>query len=328
MKILIICFDDLGKVILCSPLVRCIKQQIADAELHFLTSRNWACIPESNHHITKTYMLDESELLMMHELEVEEYDWVVDLQNNHLSNKVTNHLKKKHFTIPVPAFKQWLYTTLHINLLANSHFVQNSFKAVTKLHVVDDGKGLDYFIPTKDELKQSDIPAAHSYGFIGVIIHAEQNTQQLPLHRLQELCRLIDYPIILLGSSQEKQLGDAIAMVDEIRIYNSCGKFNIHETAALISRAKLIISHDSGYMQMAAAFNKSVISIWGSSSPLINSTPYFGNKQKTHHAFEVKGLGCHPCHKQGYQTCPRQHFKCMEQQDVPTIAQTALSEVK
>ncbi len=328
MKILIICFDDLGKVILASPLVRCIKQQIQDVELHFLTSRKLACVPESNPYITKTYMLDESELLMMHELEIEAYDLLIDLQNNHLSNKVKHQLANKHFTVPVQLFKEWVYTNLHINLLANTHFVQNSFTAIAKLNVLNDGKGLDYFIPAKDELKQSDIPAAHSYGFIGIIIHAPKNTQQLPVHHLQELCRLIDYPIILLGSSNEKSFGDAIASVDDIRIYNSCGKFNIHETAALINRAKLIISQDSGYMQMAAAFKKQVISIWGSSSPVLNSLPYFGNSNITHHSFEVKELGCRPCHKNGYGACPKKHFKCMELQDVQAIAQAALLQVK
>jgi heptosyltransferase-2 len=50
--------------------------------------------------------------------------------------------------------------------------------------------------------------------------------------------------------------------------------------------------------------------------------PYYGNKPVPSGKFEVKGLFCRPCSKIGYDTCPRKHFKCM-QQDIKAIAAMA-----
>jgi ADP-heptose:LPS heptosyltransferase len=66
-----------------------------------------------------------------------------------------------------------------------------------------------------------------------------------------------------LGGPEDKANGDEIASVDDIKIYNACGKFNINESADLVRKAKVIISHDTGLMHIAAAFKKPIISVWG-----------------------------------------------------------------
>ena len=50
----------------------------------------------------------------------------------------------------------------------------------------------------------------------------------MPLHKLQELCTAIQYPIILLGGKEDAEEGKAIAAIDDIKIYNACGKFNLN----------------------------------------------------------------------------------------------------
>ncbi|HEX8357242.1 MAG TPA: glycosyltransferase family 9 protein, partial [Segetibacter sp.] len=110
-----------------------------------------------------------------------------------------------------------------------------------------------------------------------------------------------------------------IASVDPIKIYNSCGKFNLNESADLVRRAKLIITHDTGLMHIAAAFKKPVISVWGNTVPSFGMAQYYGDTMVANDRLEVKDLWCRPCSKIGYSKCPLGHFKCMERQDVSSL---------
>jgi ADP-heptose:LPS heptosyltransferase len=197
---------------------------------------------------------------------------------------------------------------------------------VQSLGVKNDGRGLDYFIADTDKVKESDIPGGHLAGYIGVVIGAAHNTKKLPVHKLKELCNAIEHPIILLGGKEDRANGELIAAVDPHKIYNSCGKFNINESADLVRRAKLIITHDTGLMHIASAFKKPVISIWGNTVPEFGMYPYYGAASPQlpkdvlpYDIMEVRPLYCRPCSKIGYNKCPLGHFKCMEKHSITEI---------
>ena len=203
------------------------------------------------------------------------------------------------------------------------HIVDRNLATLKFLNVVNDGKGLDFFIPEYDVVKQNDIPASHQFGFIGIVIGAALNTKKLPVHKLQELCSNIEFPIILLGGPEDRSNGNEIASIDTIKIYNACGKFNLNESADLVRKAKLIITHDTGLMHIAAAFRKPMISVWGNTTPAFGMNAYYGNSQVTDIQHQV-AVSCRPCSKIGFDKCPKGHFKCMELQDVEKMAKDAL----
>lgn len=309
---------------LTTPVIRCLKQQVAGAEVHYLTKSSFKGIIESNPYVDKLHLLDNNFDTLMNTLKSEQFYFIIDLHHNLRTLKVKKALGK------VPAFsfnklniKKWLLTAFKINLMPGVHIVDRYLDTVKSFGVKNDGKGLDYFIPAKDVVPDGDIPAAQSLGFIGVVIGAAHNTKKLPLHKLKELCAKIDHPVILLGGPEDREIGNEIASVDPIKIYNSCGKFSLNESADLVRRAKVIVTHDTGLMHIAAAFKKPVISVWGNTVPSFGMTPYFGNSNVQHEVFEIKGLWCRPCSKIGYSKCPLGHFKCMEKHNVGAIAAKA-----
>jgi ADP-heptose:LPS heptosyltransferase len=328
MKFLIIRFSSIGDIVLTTPVIRCLKQQVSNVEVHFLTKKSFKGIVENNPYIDKLILLDESWELMMHELQTESYDYVIDLHHNLRTLRIKKALKVPHFSFDKLNIKKWLYTAFKINALPKVHIVDRNLDTLKSFGVVNDGKGLDYFIPEKDMVKGNDIPASHQFGYIGVVIGAALNTKKMPVYKLKELCNKIDYPIILLGGPEDRADGDAIASIDDTKVYNACGKFNLNESADLVRKAKLIVSHDTGLMHIAAAFKKPIISIWGNTVPAFGMDAYFGNTQITNLKFEVEKLGCRPCSKIGYKNCPRGHFKCMELQNTDTIAKAALVQLK
>lgn len=323
MKFLIIRFSSIGDIVLTTPVVRCIKQQLPDAEVHYLTKFSFHKVIAANPYIDKFYYLQNNLDLLIHELREENYDYIIDLHHNLRTLKIKKELKAKSFSFNKLNIQKWLLTNLKINRMPALHIVDRYLDTVKQFAVKNDGKGLDYFIPKEEEIQQNDLPQAHSLGYVGIVIGAAHATKKLPVHKLKELCSVLDHPVVLLGGPEDKAAGDEIAAADKIKIYNACGKFSINESADLVRKAKLIITHDTGLMHIAAAFKKPIISVWGNTVPVFGMIPYYGNNPVVASQFEISGLGCRPCSKIGYDRCPKKHFKCMEQQDVQKIAALA-----
>ena len=324
MKFLIIRFSSIGDIVLTTPVVRCLKRQLPGSEVHFLTKQSFGTIVENNPYIDKVHLLAHSWETIVHELKQENYDYIIDLHHNLRTLRLKKDLGIRSFPFNKLNIQKWIYTNLKWNLMPDLHIVDRYMKTVESFGVTNDGEGLEYFVPVKDEVTQRDIPASHQAGYIGLVIGAAHNTKKLPVDKLKELCTKIDHPIILLGGKEDNENAKQIASVDPIKIYNACGKFNLNESADLVRKSKLIITHDTGLMHIAAAFKKKIISVWGNTVPEFGMYPYYGNVQIQNSQFEIHGLRCRPCSKIGYAKCPRGHFKCMNQIKTDAIAASVI----
>lgn len=326
MKFLVIRFSSIGDIVLTTPAIRCLKQQVANAEVHFLTKHNFKTVTEGNPYIDKYFYFKENLPSLIKELKLEGYDFIIDLHNNFRTKRISWALNTKVLTYDKERLRKFLLTKLHINKMSGRHIVDRCLDTLIPLGVTNDGKGMDYFIPHRCEIKMEDLPVPHMLGYVAIVIGASYYTKKLPIHKLQELCKKIEYPIILIGGKEDFKEGYEIASVDAIRVYNACGKFNLHESADLVRKSKLVISHDTGLQYIACAFNKPVLAIWGGTSPLLDVEPYYAfNKKDRYQNFLVEGLNCQPCSNFGTNTCPKKHFKCMEGQNIDAIALAARS---
>lgn len=311
-KFLIIRFSSIGDIVLTSPVVRCLKQQVPDAEIHFLVKDNFLDTVKNNPYIDKVHVFAHSWELMIEELKTENYGHIIDLQRNRKSAKVKAALGIKSSTVNKLNIRKYIYTAFKINLLPKIHIVDRYLKTVESFGVKNDGKGLDYFIAKEEETKKEDIPGSHYAGYIACVIGAAHATKQWPVHKWTEFCKQINHPVILLGGPGDKKNGNEIAEVDNVKIYNACGKFSLNESADLVRKSKLVISNDTGLMHIAAAFKKPIISLWGNTVPSFGMTPYYGDAPVSDLIMQVNKLYCRPCSKIGYSKCPLGHFKCME----------------
>jgi len=322
MKILIIRLSSIGDIVLTTPVVRCLKKQRGDAELHYLTKASFKALFAANPYIDKMhYVQDDIEAVIPQLLE-ENFDEIIDLHHNLKSLRIKKALKKPAHSFHKLNIEKWMLTALKINRLPDVHIVDRYLDTVKHLGVQNDSGGLDYFIPEAEKVRDEDIPASHLAGYVGVVIGAALATKQLPVDQLRELCKGIKHPLILLGGPEDRENGEAIRAIDPDKIYNACGKFKLNESADLVRRAKLIVTHDTGLMHIAAAFKKPIISIWGNTVPAFGMYPYYGKgglQQPVSETVEVKGLWCRPCSKIGYKKCPLGHFNCMRKQDIPAL---------
>jgi ADP-heptose:LPS heptosyltransferase len=317
-KFLIIRFSSIGDIVLTTPVIRCLRKKFSDAHICFLTKRNFAGIVESNPYLTRTIVLAEDFEDTIDELKDEKFDAVIDLHYNLRTLRIKQALKG----IPFYSFnklntQKWIYTNFKINLMPEKHIVDRYMETIEKFGVVNDEAGLDFFIPEKDKVKDSDIPFSHSQGFLVIAIGAAHFTKKVPTDKLTELCAKIEYPIILLGGDSDYANGAEISGVDPVKIYNACGKFSLNESADIVRKSNLVISHDTGLMHIGAAFKKMIFSIWGNTVPSFGMYPY----QTDYKIFQVNKLWCRPCSKIGFEKCPLGHFKCMRKMEMDIIVQ-------
>ena len=325
MKFLVIRFSSIGDIVLTTPAIRCLKQQVPAAEVHFLTKRSFKAVTETNPYIDRFFYYQDNLGELIHQLKQERYDYIIDLHKNFRTYRIRWSLRTKTLAYHKESIRKFLLTKLHINWMTGRHIVDRCLDALQPLGVKDDGKGMDYFIPEEQHTSAKDIPTAHSAGFVAIVIGASYYTKKLPVTKLQQLCLELKYPVILVGGKEDELEGEQIASVDPVSIYNACGKFSLHESADLVDKAKLVISHDTGLQYIACALSKPVLAIWGGTSPLIDVEPYYGTNQLQpgYTNFIVPGLRCQPCSNFGTNTCPKGHFKCMQQQDISAIAKKA-----
>jgi ADP-heptose:LPS heptosyltransferase len=315
-KLLIIRLSSIGDIILTTPIIRCLKKQLSDVEVHYLTKKQYVPLLEANPYIDKLYSIIEKIDEIIPELKKENYDQVIDLHKNFRSKGVILKLQKPSTSFNKINIEKWLIVNLKINRLPKIHIVDRCFQAVEKLGVKNDNLGLDYFIPTRDQVDIKSLPVFHQAGFIGWVIGAKFNTKVYPEEKIIEACKRTDKPIVLLGGPEDAEKGERIKNEVGDTIYNSCGKLNINQSASLIKQAEKIITNDTGLMHIAAAFKKEIISLWGNTIPEFGMFPYMPGNEKRSHILEVKGLSCRPCSKLGYNKCPKGHFKCMNDLDI------------
>lgn len=316
MKILLIRFSSIGDIVLTSPIIRCIKQQLANAEIHFLTKNSFRDLVEANPNITKVIGFENDIKEVQATLENEQYDVVIDLHDNIRSRQVCQFLNAKVYRYNKQRFKRFMLVQFKINWL-NNHIVDRYFSAAKKLNVLNDGKGLDFFISPKNEISYDKLPFTHCAGFAVIVVGAKHFTKQIPLKKLEELCRKISIPIILIGDKNDSEKSNQLAKIDEFKIYNACGKFNLQQSASIIKKAKYIITPDTGMMHIAAAFNKRIIAVFGGTDKRLGFTPYTSSANWT--MIENTSLSCRPCHKHGLPACPKKHFKCMNDLEMQKI---------
>lgn len=320
-KFLIIRFSSIGDIVLTTPAIRCLKQQVEDAEVHFLTKKAFLPVVEKNPYIDKIYTLEKSLSAVTKELKKEEYDYIIDLHHNLRTLRIKQSLRRLTFAFNKLNYEKWLMVQFKINRLPDIHIVDRYLKTLDLFDVHNDEKGLDFFSDVSREHILETLPTPFREGYIGLVIGAKHNTKQLPDEKLISLITKLNHPVVLLGGKEDAARGESIASALKGNAFNGCGKYSLHESAALVKEARLIITHDTGLMHIASAYKKTILSIWGNTIPEFGMYPYLPGEGSE--IFEVKGLKCRPCTKIGYKKCPKGHFNCMNLIDLEAIASKA-----
>jgi ADP-heptose:LPS heptosyltransferase len=312
-KFLIIRFSSIGDIVLTSPVVRCLKNQFPEAEIHYLTKKRNADLLMANPYIDKIHLFGVSLSETIRELDDENFDFIIDLHNNLRSLQVKIRLKSKSYSFNKLNIRKMLFTRFKINTMPSEHIVDRNLDTLRPFNIVNDGKGLDHFIPEEDEYSISELPENFRNGYVALVLAGTYATKRMPAGKYRRLITETKLPFILLGGKGERSMADMILGWNTGNVLDYTGKLRINQSASLVKNAKLVISNDTGLMHIASAYHKKILSVWGNTSPELGMFPYLPGEGSE--ILEVKGLSCRPCSKLGYRSCPKKHFRCMN--DLP-----------
>lgn len=326
-RFLIIRMSSIGDIVLTTPVVRGIKQQMDGAEIYFLVKKQFAEVVLHNPYIDHVLIYDNNLPRLLEQLQALSLDYIIDLHHNMRSARIKSRLKVAAFSFNKLNIEKWLLVNFNINRLPDKHIVQRYMETVHVFDVRDDGKGLDFFIPETSRIDLTnllEIPDIFPVYYVAFVIGAKHFTKQLPAQKIIRIARLMQLPLMLLGGNDDQPKAKQIAQAVEnepFPVFDACGRFSLGQSASLLQQAALVITHDTGLMHIAAAFGQRIISVWGNTVPAFGMTPFGAHAESE--IVEVSGLKCRPCSKIGFAKCPKNHFKCMELIDEQRIANKA-----
>ena len=121
-------------------------------------------------------------------------------------------------------------------------------------------------------------------------------------------------PMVVIGGPEDVPLGEAIVAAAPGRAHNAAGALSLGESAAVIGRARALVTNDSAPLHLATAVGTPVVAVFGPTVPEFGFGPLGARDRVVQHG----GLDCRPCSSHGPPVCPLEHHRCMR--DIPVAA--------
>lgn len=321
MKILVIRFSSIGDVVLTTPIIRVLKKQIPNSEIHFITKKTFRGILEHNPNIDRLYTIERSINEVLSDLKKENYDYLIDLHKNTRTLSLKLKLRRPSFSFPKLNFEKWILVNFKRKSMPKIHVVDRYFNTVEKLGVKNDLLPCDFYIQPSDEVSIEQHFGFLPKHYVTIAIGAQFVTKRMPFTKLKEIIDQIELPIVLIGGPTDSELANKLLSTFTGRkIFSACGSFSLAQSASIVKQSSALLTNDTGMMHIASCFEIPTVSVWGNTVPELGMYPYFPVKKNLFSIHEVQSLSCRPCSKIGFKECPKKHFNCMNQQRSDEIA--------
>ena len=312
LKILIIRFGAIGDIIMTTPIIRCVKQQL-EAELHYITASKYSSLLEGNIHLDKIHLFENNWTEIRDDLKAEDFNLVIDLHKVTKSVRLGSFLKKPVIQFKKATLAKWLELKFRINRLPKGHLIDRFFEGVDQIKVTNDGKGMELVVDKDSErnaLKIIDRLGINN-AYTALVIGGAKWTKQVPIELCVDYIKQSEEPIVLIGGPDESDKAKKIVEFSNRHINNFVGLYTLLESAVFLRQSKLVITGDTGMMHMAAVFSKPTIVMYGSTSPIFGMYPYVEGDDSHIKYLIPDHLSCWPCSKSGRTKCPKIHAKCL-----------------
>ena len=160
-------------------------------------------------------------------------------------------------------------------------------------------------------LLQRGVPA----GFTAVAPGSIWGTKRWPWY--PALAATVDGPIVVVGGREDADLAREIAEAAPGRAWSAAGELSLGGSAAVIRRARVLVTNDSAPLHLATAVGTPVVAIFGPTVP----EQGFGPRGSRSLALGHAGLRCRPCSTHGPAVCPLGHHRCMRELPAETVAE-------
>lgn len=305
---------------LTTPVLRALREQLPDAEIHYLTKESFKNLLDNNADLDKIYTIKKSIAEVIPVLKMEKYDQIIDLHNNLRTRSLRLSLGVKTSAFPKLNLRKWLLVNFKWHKMPDVHVVDRYFEAVRNLGVVNKSYPASFIIGGENHVDVKNQFGLDPGAYVSIVIGAKFATKKMPVELLIKVIDRVKMPVILVGGKEDQEVARIVQeKCRNATCFSAAGKFNIAQSASIVRQSAKVLSNDTGMMHIAAIFDLPIISVWGSTIPELGMYPYRPDRPESFVVHEVVDLSCRPCSKIGFEKCPKGHFKCMLEQDVDAI---------
>jgi lipopolysaccharide heptosyltransferase II len=314
-NILAVRFSSIGDVILTTPLFRAIRLRYPAARLTALTKDAFVPLLSQNPRLDRVIGVNAGHSLreLAGDLRSQRFTHLLDLHDN-LRSRVLRLLVPGNWS-SYP--KHRLARSLLIHTKRDAYtdrrpVPERYFSAARGLRVEPDGGPPELFWTPEAETEVVDwLRANQAEGWHPVALApgAAHATKRWPIEYWQALLAKLmaqGNPVVLVGGNDDNELASRLAADFPGRVLNAAGRFGLQQTAALLKRAPVLVSGDTGVMHMATAVGTPVVALFG---PTVRQFGFFPYSQLAR-VLQVD-LECRPCTSKGGPRCPRGHHRCL-----------------
>ena len=312
LRVLCVRFSSIGDVLLTTPLIRALRARHPDAELYFVTKQAMAPLVTANPHLNAVVELGPQQSLgdLARRLRALQPTHALDLHGSMRSTALrllvrarwSGYSKRKIARRALIASKIDLYGR-HVPV------PERYFEAARALDVRPDGRAPEFFIaaPAQERVgRWLEERGLSNRPFAALAPGAAHATKRWPLAHWQRLVRQLEergLGVVALGGSGDSdvaaQLGGSVA--------NAAGAFGLQETGACLTRARVLVSGDTGVMHMATGVGTRVVALFG---PTVKAFGFFPYDARA--VVLEREMSCRPCSAMGSARCPLGHHRCLD----------------
>ncbi len=332
-KFLIIRFSSIGDVILTTPLIRCLRAEYPECRIDFLVKKEFSVVLSQNPYLSSIITFDKKagkgELKRVRSLvQQNAYTHILDIQKNIRSIYISSGSGARVAGFSKKLLARDLLIRFGINVYREIKPVYlRYFESAAELGVEYDGRGTEVF-PAESEkkiveeiLEQNNYPSGSP--ILAVAPGAQWENKRWPVAGFaaaaDTFCVQTGAKTILIGGSGDTEICNSVQLLMKTPSLNLAGKFSLMGSAALLGKAGMVFTNDTGMLHMAQAMKTAVVAVYGPTTHELGFFPIPENSRVAE-----TDISCRPCTQKGLHHCPKKHFRCMNDIKSETVTNLAL----
>jgi len=323
-SILVIRLSSIGDIIITTPVLSALRQKFPDAAIDFVVKKEFRELVADHPAVNHVWTFDKDSGFnglksLRKELDKQSYDLIVDLHRNLRSTYLrvcTKAFCKRGYRKRTLA--RLMLKKFRVNLLKNAPAVcDRYFTALEDFGVEREDRKPEFFISPETCKRVSELLKEKGLdpdgGHVCLAPGARYPTKQWFAEGYIEAGASLSKngkAVVLVGDGPDEKV---CSFIEEklkekgAKCLDLAGRLGIAESAAVVKKASVVISNDSGLMHIADALDRPLVAAFGPTTRELGFYPQ-GDKARV---VEVQGLACRPCTLHGDRECPEGHHNCM-----------------
>lgn len=316
-KILLVRFSAIGDILLMTPLIRALRKRHPEAGITVVTKAAYAPLLAHNPRVSEVVAWDPATSLaaLGKTLRAGGFTHQLDLHGSLRSRALRWHTGGRWTSYPKYRTARTVLIRTKRDLYRDRRPVaERYFDAARDLDVVPDQGAPECFLSRATQERAQEFLAGRGIGLsrqlIALAPGAAHFTKRWPEHHWTALAqRLVEAgnDIVVVGGPADREVAERVAASAGAHGSSAAGMFDLPETAALLKRARALVSGDTGVLHLSTAVGVPVVALYG---PTVEQFGFFPYHAKA--AILQREMECRPCSSHGGPACPLTHHRCMQ----------------